>query len=215
MNLLIVAATEFEIAPLLTHFTKTNRNYTYQQHCIQVLVTGVGMVATTHYVTKTVAHNKFDVVLNIGIAGSFNAQYAIGSVVNVTQDCLAELGAENDTAFIPMDTLGFVPRNELIIDALFNLYNRSLAQLPRVKGITVNTVHGNAHSIAKVQQLYSPDVETMEGAAVLYVCAMQQQLVVQLRAISNRVEVRNTANWNVALAITNLTTEVLNVIGEL
>lgn len=215
MNLLIVAATEFEIAPLLPHFTTTDGGYTYLNHTIQVLVTGVGMVATTHHLTKMLAHNSFDVVLNMGIAGSFNAQYTIGSVVNVTQDCLAELGAENDNAFIPMDTLGFVPRNQLIINALFNIENHALDQLPKVNGITVNTVHGNAQSIAKVQQLYAPDVETMEGAAVLYVCAMQQQLVVQLRAISNKVEVRNTANWNVALAITSLTTEVLNIMREL
>ncbi len=210
MNILIVSATSFEIAPLLSSLTQQQKIseqliiYTHATHTIYVLVTGVGMVNTTYWLTHTVASYSFYLVINVGIAGSFSPNYAIGTVVNVVSDCFAEMGAQANKEFITMEQLGFMQANELRISANFTSNNVHLNTLPKVKGITVNTVHGNEIAIANVVQLFAPDVETMEGAAVLYVCAMQKLQVIQLRAISNKVEVRNTANWNVALAIHNL-----------
>jgi futalosine hydrolase len=214
MNILIVSATSFEIAPLLPSLTQQQKiseqltAYTHATHTIYVLVTGVGMVNTTYWLTHTLAQHSFNLVVNVGIAGSFTPNYAIGTVVNVVSDCFAEMGAQAGDEFITMEQLGFMQANELRISANFTSNN-----VPKVKGITVNTVHGNATAIANVVQLFAPDVETMEGAAVLYVCAMHELQVIQLRAISNKVEVRNTANWNVPLAIHNLNTCVLQVLS--
>ena len=210
MNILIVSATSFEIAPLLPSLTEQQKiseritAYTHNSHTIYVLVTGVGMVNTTYWLTHTLAQYSFYLVVNVGIAGSFTPNYAIGTVVNVVSDCFAEMGAQAGDEFITMEQLGFMQNNELRVSANFTSNNVHLNTLPKVKGITVNTVHGIATAIDKVIQLFAPDVETMEGAAVLYVCAMQKLQVIQLRAISNVVEVRNTANWDVPLAIRNL-----------
>ncbi|MEQ1917327.1 MAG: futalosine hydrolase, partial [Gallionella sp.] len=209
MNILIVSATSFEIAPLLPSLTQQQKiseqltAYTHATHTIYVLVTGVGMVNTTYWLTHTLAQHSFYLVVNVGIAGSFTPNYAIGTVVNVVSDCFAEMGAQAGDEFI-MEQLGFMQNNELRVSANFTSNNVHLNTLPKVKGVTVNTVHGNASAIDKVIQLFAPDIETMEGAAVLYVCAMHELQVIQLRAISNKVEVRNTANWNVPLAIHNL-----------
>jgi futalosine hydrolase len=220
MTILIVAATPLEISPLITHLTKVNNGselltrYTYNQHTISVCITGVGMINTTYVLTRLLAHTTFDIVINTGIAGSFNTErFPIGTVVNVITDVFAEMGAENDTAFLPMSTLGFMNSEEIIVTTNCTLHNAYIQALPRVSGITVNTVHGSAKSIANVTQLYAPDVETMEGAAVLYVCNAYKIPAVQLRAISNKVEVRNAANWNIPLAIANLTTATLALIN--
>ena len=79
----------------------------------------------------------------------------------------------------------------------------SLSLLSR-KGITVNTVHGNEKSIENIIERFSPDVESMEGAAFFYSCMMKNVSCIQIRVISNIVERRNKDNWNIPLAIKNL-----------
>ena len=76
--------------------------------------------------------------------------------------------------------------------------------LKKVKGITVNTIHGNDTSISKVIELYNPTIETMEGAAFFAACENNINNFLQIRAISNYVEKRDKANWQMPLAIQNL-----------
>ncbi len=61
---------------------------------LSVLITGVGMVNTAYYLGKY-SNNLFDCVINIGICGALNKNLNIGEVVNVTEDTLSELGAED------------------------------------------------------------------------------------------------------------------------
>ncbi len=51
----------------------------------------------------------------------------------------------------------------------------TLASLPAVSGITVNTVHGRDQSIAAVTARLAPQVESMEGAAFMYACLVHGQ----------------------------------------
>ena len=44
----------------------------------------------------------------------------------------------------------------------------------------------------------------MEGAAFFYVCSMEHIPFIQLRAISNRVELRNRKAWKMDLALANV-----------
>ena len=68
----------------------------------------------------------------------------------------------------------------------------------------MNTAHGNKHSINALIEKFGADIETMEGAAVFYVCLMERIPFCEIRSISNYVEERNVANWNIPLAIENL-----------
>ncbi len=54
--------------------------------------------------------------------------------------------------------------------------------------------------------------KTMEGAAFFYVCLKENMNFFQIRTISNYVEERNEARWNIPLAIKNLTQQVLEII---
>jgi futalosine hydrolase len=78
-----------------------------------------------------------------------------------------------------------------------------------VKAITVNTVHGKDESIQRVIKKFHPDIESMEGAAFFYVCMMEKIPCIQLRSISNRIERRNRADWDILLSLSNLN-EVLS-----
>lgn len=170
---------------------------------VETLVMGVGMVATTFQLTQKLTQNKYDLVMNVGIAGSFIESLEIGSVVQVTADRLAELGAEDHEEFLPADEMKLINGSDLEFTTDVRISN-----IQAVSGITVNRVHGNAESIASIRKQFNPDIESMEGAAVGFVCSNLGVQWCQIRSISNRVEPRNKANWNIPLALKNLHQQV-------
>ena len=165
---------------------------------VEQLVSGVGMVATTFALTKKLSEQKFDAVVNIGIAGSFQ-DIELGSVVQVVSDCLVELGVEDNDVFVPADEIEICKRGDLSF-----VTDLRLPAVREAVGVTVNRVHGSSRSIAEMVAQFNPDVESMEGAAVGFVCKQFDVPWVQLRAISNKVEPRNRAAWDIPLAIRNL-----------
>ena len=81
--------------------------------------------------------------------------------------------------------------------------------LKPVNAITVNTATGSEATRNKLVKKFNPDIETMEGATFFYICSREKIPFLALRAISNKVEPRNKNNWNIALALNNLS-EKLN-----
>lgn len=175
---------------------------------IDVLISGIGMVSTAFRLGNRL-HKQYDFALQTGIAGSFSDNYPPGSLVHVTSDCFSGLGMETEQ--------GFVPASEMKIDICPGpafedgwLHNNHMPQialldeLPVVKGITVNTVHGHAGSIAKLRKLYNPNVETMEGAAFLYACKLLDLPCLQIRSISNYVLPRSRQQWDMEFATDQL-----------
>lgn len=199
MKILLVAATRAEIALLITHFHLPQQDFVKTKD-FDLLVTGVGMTATAFAMGKHLPGN-YKLVLNLGIAGSFNRSIPLATVVNVTTDEFAELGAENGDGFLSIDELGF---GKATYAARNNLLHSTLEKLQKVHGITVNRVHGNENSIIKAIEQSNPAIESMEGAAVLYCCEQEALPCLQIRSISNYVEVRNRENWQIGPAIKSL-----------
>lgn len=214
MKILITAATETEIQRLKKSLKKSSLKK------INFLVTGIGMTATAYHLAKKISAGDYDLAINIGLAGSFKREIAIGDVVNVISDRFADVGAEDGNNFLTLAEIGlnkknqFPFRNEKLVNPEVKKYP-SLKKLSRVNAITVNTVHGNKKSIKNAVQKYNPDIESMEGAAFFYVCMMEKIPCIQLRAISNYVERRNKNKWNIPLALNNLTNVTLDFIETL
>lgn len=215
MKILLVAATKFEIASLLKVMGQaepTDEKFVsvvYKNNEIDFLITGVGMVATTYYTSKALV-KKYDLALNIGICGSFNKNLEPGSVVHIYKDCFSELGAEDGEEFLTLEEINLKGETEILNDTPIS--NSILKDLPKVTGITVNTVHGNKQNIEKVFNKFHPFVESMEGAAFMFVCKNEQVPYAQIRAVSNFVEARNKNNWNIPLALENLNKKVLEIL---
>jgi futalosine hydrolase len=204
MRILVVAATSLEIPSLQPHV----RN----GHQIDVLVTGVGMVATAAHCSRALARAPFDLALNLGVCGTFDRSLALGTVVHVVSDRVAELGVEDSDRFVTLSELGLASDGELVNAA--PPANPTLERLPRVRGITVNTVHGSDASIAAVMARFDPQVESMEGAAFAYACAINSVPYAQVRAISNVVERRNRAAWRMDLAIPALNETAMTILEQ-
>ncbi|MEO6521728.1 MAG: futalosine hydrolase [Mucilaginibacter sp.] len=205
MQILIVAATQPEIQPLLDHFG--------DKKPFDVLITGVGMVATAYAMGVQLGIKKYTLVINLGIAGSFDRRIELGEVVEVIRDTLSELGAENDTAFIPIEQLGFGKSQFDTTNNLSDFWNG--ASIKKVNAITVNTVHGNEASITNITKRIYPQLESMEGAAFFYACQQMNVPAIQIRAVSNYVEKRNRDNWKIGLAIKNLNNFAIELISTL
>ncbi|SDE51846.1 futalosine hydrolase [Mucilaginibacter pineti] len=203
MLILIVAATAPEIEPLTQYFGNK----------IDVLVTGAGMVPTAFALGRHFTKPKYDLVLNLGIAGSFDRAIQPGYVVEVTEDTFAETGAEDDEHFIPITTLGFGENTYRPTTSLSEV--NSNFHLQKARAITVNTVHGNEASIKKVQERLNPQLESMEGAAFFYACQQMGMACMQIRAVSNYVEKRNREAWQIGLAIKNLNTFAIDLIDKI
>lgn len=233
MKILLVAATEFEVGELKSKLKSQNSKETVDEqegplptanyqpqtaNCIlpsancQLLITGVGMVATAYALGRELATNSYDVAINLGIAGSFDRGIALGEVVEVVTDTLAEMGAEDDTAFLPIYQMGF---GESRFAATYQPHALTLPPAKKVSGITVNTVHGNEASIQKLQQRLNAQTESMEGAAFFYACGQAGLPCLQFRAVSNYVEKRNRDAWQIGPAIKNLNSYALELLEAL
>ncbi|MEI6575053.1 MAG: futalosine hydrolase [Bacteroidota bacterium] len=218
MKILLVVATEKELDGVMQSLAWEDQ--ANQGHEIETLITGVGMVATAFWTGKTLQFYKPDLAVNIGIAGSFDRSLAIGEVVNIMEDCFSEMGAQDGSKFLTAPQISLLgpndfPYHEGKLMASSTHDSAFLEKIKKVKGITVNTVHGDEQSIAEVVDLFNPDVESMEGAAFFYTCRMENIPCLQIRAVSNYVEKRNRDNWNIPLALENLAKAVKEILIEL
>jgi len=199
MNILVAAATDFELAIGARALASLKP---------KLLNAGLGIAATSFALGKYFASSEhIDLAINIGIAGAFNDELVLGDVVLVKEDLFAWFGAENEHSFEPFALQGNFDQKQIwpnLLHVDYGKYENVFSKLYQVKAITVQTVHGNTESIAKTKAYYQPDIESMEGAAFYFACNQMQIPCVQIRAISNKVETRDKSKWNIDLALANL-----------
>lgn len=204
MKILLVAATTTEIVPILAQAESS----LFSHHQLEILVTGVGMVATAFALGKKFAVNNYDLAINAGIAGSFDRNLQLGEVLQVSEDSFAEMGAEDGEGFLPIDKLGFG-------ESIMRPVNTDLQiNVKQVRAITVNRIHGNETTIYTTMSRFHPQIESMEGAAFFYSCNQAGIPSIQIRSVSNYVERRNRENWEISLAIKNLNEVLSNWLKE-
>jgi futalosine hydrolase len=205
MRVLVVAATEFEVESLKSGVGSRKSE-------VELLITGVGMVATAFSLGQHLATRQYDFAINLGIAGSFDRSIALGEVVEVVEDTFSELGAEDDADFLSIEKLGF---GEGVFKPSARLYDFGLTHIQQVNAITVNTVHGNEASIRNLTDRIQPQLESMEGAAFFYACKQVGLPCLQIRAVSNYVEKRNRDAWQIGLAIKNLNSFAIELLSQI
>ncbi|MBU6341632.1 MAG: futalosine hydrolase [Bacteroidetes bacterium] len=214
MLLLLLSATPYEIAPVVQWLSQ---NFTMEQtgvyskgaFRVETLVSGVGMVATTWALAKRLHQSPaVSLVVNAGIAGAYDPSIQVGEVLFVGSEQFGDLGVEEaDGQFTDLHRMGMMADYpEWCQSGVMQHPEMGMASfLPVCKGLTVNKVHGSKDSIEQIRALYPEvQIETMEGAAVFYACLSMGLPFMEIRSISNRVEPRNRANWDLAGSIKNL-----------
>lgn len=132
---------------------------------------------------------KPDIIIQAGIAGCFNPNMPLGKVLAINSETIGDLGSQENNNWQDVFDLKLVDANSVPFTNK-QIPNPYLAQLntlalEEVAAITVNEISTNQQRILQLHAKYKPTIESMEGAALHYVCNSFQVPFIQLRSISN------------------------------
>lgn len=218
MNCLLVSATAFEIAPFLQHYRNSDIPF-YVDIQIDVLVAGVGLMSTTYNLQRQFQVRKPDLVIQAGIGGCFDESIPPGTVLAVKKDTVADLGVIEKKQFNSVFDMGFSKPDQFpykkgwLVNPGMHLLKKN--SLKKVSAVSVNQVSSSKQTIGLFREKYDPVIESMEGAALHYVCLMENIPFLQLRSVSNYVGERNKKNWRIKESISNLNNELIRLLNSL
>lgn len=204
MDILICSATTFEVSPFLDALEKTPPLSPYK---VEVLITGAGIPLSMLSLVQHISKKRPDMILQVGIGGALNDQLPLNEVFWVKRDRFFEMGMEDHHQIIPLNAAAWFNAPEYFnLDGSVDAANLppwlALEGLNLVEGFTVLKGHGADASIAAARKRYPQvDIESMEGASALFCGRYFGIDTLQLRAISNRVEPRNTDKWSIEGAV--------------
>lgn len=218
MNCLIVAATAREIAPFLEYYRNAEKKEHIDLH-FDVLISGIGMTATTYHLVKQFSIRKPDMVVQAGVAGCFDTSLPLGTVVAIKQDTIADESVVELKNLRTLFNLKLVPQNQhpykngWLINPAKEMLKRT--KLKTVRGISVNQITTSKQMIRFYKEQFNPVTESMEGAALHYVCLSENVPFLQVRSISNYIGERNKKKWNMADSIAGLNKELIRLLESL
>jgi futalosine hydrolase len=211
-NILVVAATAKEIKPFI-ELTRTG-----DINNADILIPGIGLTASTYHLAKQLALKKYDLVMQAGVAGCFDLKIPLGSVIAVKQDTIADQSVVELARLKTLFDLNLVPQDQYPYKKgwLINTNKEVLkkTRLKIVKGISVNQISTSKQMIEFYREAFDPVTESMEGAALHYVCLLENIPFVQIRSISNYVGERNKKKWDMMDSIANLNDTLLKTINN-
>jgi futalosine hydrolase len=218
MRVIITAATVGEWMP---SFLNMNTLYTGNslRYKVQFHQSGVGMLATAVSLTRMLLEDKPDLVIQAGIAGTFDTKMTLGKVVVINEESLADMGVEEEGKWkdifdLKLEKSSYHPfERRKLPNPWLEKYN--LLKLPVVNGITVNEISTRPERIEQLIKKYDPVTESMEGAALHYTCRQAGIPFLQIRAVSNYTGERNKANWKIKESIDNLNQTLIKYVDKL
>ncbi len=209
MNCLLIAATPIEIAPFLEKLRKNDR---IPDHInLDVLIGGIGLTATTYSLMKQIHIKKPDLIIQAGVGGSFETSIPPGKVVIVKQEAIADQSVIELNKLKTLFDLKLVPQDQFPYKNGWLINKNEVlkkSKLKKVKGISVNEITTSKQKVKFYQETFDPVIESMEGAALHYVCLMENIPFIQIRSVSNYIAERNKKNWKMDAAVNNLNKEL-------
>lgn len=212
MRIVVCAATEMEIAPIVQSLSPA------ENQPIKTLITGVGLVATAYALAKEFFQQRPDFVLQAGVGGLLDTTFSLGQVVAVRSECIGDLGVKESGGFRSLFDLQLLGTDSIpwekgrLVNKTPLLYS---AGLPVVDGVSINQISTSAEQVHYYQQQLQVQVESMEGAALHYVCLMEKIPFLQIRSLSNFIGERDKGKWKMREAIGNLNHELRQILAKL
>lgn len=203
MKVLIVTATKFEANAIIDkHSLKLTENnyFTNDNNTISLLIAGVGVPSTVLELAMDLSKNKYDLIINAGIAGTYENKGEIGNTYFVKSDFFGDTGYYNDkNEFINVFKSDFNKKHSKIFKngkIYFNEdYLNFFESVKAVDAVTVNSAE------QKIPDIGNASIETMEGAAVGLCAARFEINCIQIRTVSNIVGITPKEDWKIREAV--------------
>lgn len=217
MRILVTAAEEQELqrAKRALEMVRGSRDVNAQ---VEFRLTGIGAVQACHCVTREVvaaaaAGEPYNLVVNLGIAGSYDLEaFPIGSAAVISREHFADLGFGSEEGFSDLFQYGILEKDDFPYTK--GALTRQLLPYPHIEkvlekygagaGATVQCVTGTQARCNEIVAMYNPQIESMEGAGVYYAALMEKVPFFELRTVSNAVGERDTSKWESKAALDTL-----------
>lgn len=177
----------------------------FKREGVEIFTCGVGLIASTYATTKYLLENKPDIIIMAGIAGVYKgSSLKIGDSVLVSRERIADLGFFNENGFKDFSKMKFDMDFDNTID-LDCVHITSDAPFETAVSNSMNCAMAEFVTISGV------DIENMEGAGFFYACQKEGVKFLELRTISNEVNLKHD-DWDYDISIRNLATELNRLI---
>jgi len=213
--ILAVAATEFEMSPLVQLLAggEGRGPADIAEPACRTLITGVGPVETTMRLTRYLEGRdpRIDCVINFGVAGAYVPETASPrGYAGLLDLCLAEREWLGDFGICYADRIeafdeqlggpvGF-SLDQSLLSRAEAILTRHGQPCRRGNFVTVSAASATKERGRMLAARFGGLCENMEGAAVARVCADFSLPVLEVRAVSNLVEDRDVSRWRLAAA---------------
>jgi futalosine hydrolase len=215
---LIIASTVHEIEPFLKSLRK-KESLEKRGLNVDLLITGVGLTATTYALTKQVSLKRPDLVIQAGIAGSLEKKIKPGGVYLVSEDRVADEMVIEKKKLLTVYDFGLRKKDQYPYqdEWLKNIHADlvSLSGLDTLRSISVNQISADKKIIRLYRKKYEASLETMEGAALHLVCLSEKIPFLQLRAVSNYAGERDKSKWKFGKSIRELNSSLSKLLKNL
>lgn len=211
MSFLLCAATPFEIQPTIDFLQER------QAQGVDVLITGVGLTAATYALTKRIASNRPDFIVQAGVAGTLDLNLPLTKIVIVESEIIGDLGVMENGQFKSIADLNLLNPNQLpwkegrLTNDLGHLKTSGLTA---VHSVSVNEISTDPARINYYRSL-GAQIESMEGAALHYVALQEGIRFLQIRSLSNFAGERDKSKWMMLPAIAQLNAELQYLLTKL
>lgn len=218
-RLLVVAATEFELAPLRQRLAGLPG--------LDFLVCGVGPTATAATLAACLtlrqsdSQTTCDGVILTGMAGGYlDTPATLLATCLAEQEVLGDFGLEHGRGAEPFPPERLTTRHSFdLASPLLTAAKAILTRLtiPFAGGVfvTVNTATATSARGLALRDRFNGLCENMEGAAAALACVQAGVPLLEIRTVSNLVEERDPARWRLAEAIARNAETVARLAPEL
>ena len=184
---------------------------------VALVEASIGAVNTAQSLTAFLENHEVQTVVQTGIGGAFpGSGLGVGDLAIATEEIIGEFGVLGKDGWTGGETIG-IPlldtspptynRIELdeessadAYDAARGIANSEGRQISSGPFLTVQNVTGSAILATELEDRFGVISENMEGAAAAQVCLLYGTPFVEIRGISNIVEARNPASWDIPTA---------------
>ena len=219
---LVVAATEMELAPLREALDRAQGAEGVWGARLHGLVAGLPVVVAAHGIGKvnaaagTMAHLlevRPRAIVQVGIGGAYLGSFlSNGLVAAAAEELQLDLGLRHADgrveglsalAFPATPALGDRPARDERVPTHEGLQRalRELVGLPTLRFATLDAVTADVDVGAALQRAHDVSVESMEGAAVAQLADRLAVPFAELRGVSNLVGERDKRLWDVRGAV--------------